>query len=357
MLFNCSSGGGEAILASMLAGRIANLYNNGIPVAEAVEQAMRYATQLFPTISCGVIAITADGQQTTQCNSRIFNVGSAGGTSGSSLLGLLPCTMPVIAPLCFYEDELMRVGVSKHPTRLDQLTFQLKQGLSLVGMSGEQAHALFGTLRRICQSLAQSTGASDVAMMTWAGCTRGHLFPIRGDDEPNGAESKGMNAGADRVEDYQTVFGDGFMAIRQRVARGSPNGDDERDGDGHGDKDGGSATVSLLLLDDAEFHGAVELFQRALDNASLRMSLSTGGWSLYAGPSKPGPLFLSARSGCGYRDVLVASPYIDPCWPSPAPFQHPTGNGPLHFTAALGPRIVDMAALLRLADELRKCVN
>ncbi|KAL7909513.1 nucleophile aminohydrolase [Trichoderma velutinum] len=358
------SGGGEAILASMLAGRIANLYNNGIPIAKAVEQAIRDATQLFPTISCGVIAITADGQQTAQCNSRIFNIGSSGGKSGLSHVGLLPCTMPVISPLCFYEDELMRVGVSRHPTRLNQLTFQLKQDLSLVSMSEEQAHALFGKLNRICQSLAQSTGASDVAMMSWAGCTGGHLFPVGGDVEPKReSESEGLSTEAGRAEDYQTVFGDGVMAIQQRVATGTTGGDDgggDGDGDEDGDRNGASANVSLLLLGDyADIRGAVELFQQALDkDASLRMSLHSGGWSLFAGPSKPrrqGP-------GCLYRDVLVASPYKDPCWPSPAPFQHPTGhrnnsNEPMYFTAALGPRSLDMTGLLRLADQLRNCVN
>ncbi|KAL6787362.1 putative L-asparaginase [Trichoderma sp. SZMC 28012] len=343
------SGGGEAILASMLAGRIANLYSNGITIAKAVEQAMRDASQLFPTISCGVIAITADGQQTAQCNSRIFNIGSSGSKSGSSHVGLLPCTMPIITPLCFYEDELMRVGVSRHPTRLNQLTFQLKQDLSLVNMSEEQVYALFGKLKRICQSLVQSTGASDVAMVSWAGCTGGHLFPIGEDGEPK----REFESETDRTEDYQTVFGDGFMAIRQRVATGTTNGGDVAD-------------ASLLLLGDAEIRWAVELFQRALEkDASLRMGLHSGGWSLFAG-RQLAPLSLSAPSSSApsssycYRDVLVASSYIDPYWPSPAPFQHPTSyrnnsNESLPFTAALGPRSLDMAALLRLADKLRDC--
>ncbi|KAJ4858017.1 asparaginase domain-containing protein [Trichoderma breve] len=303
------SGGGEAILASMLAGRIANLYSNGITIAKAVEQAMRDASQLFPTISCGVIAITADGQQTAQCNSRIFNIGSSGSKSGSSHVGLLPCTMPIITPLCFYEDELMRVGVSRHPTRLNQLTFQLKQDLSLVNMSEEQVYALFGKLKRICQSLVQSTGASDVAMVSWAGCTGGHLFPIGEDGEPK----REFESETDRAEDYQTVFGDGFMAIRQRVATGTTNGGDVAD-------------ASLLLLGDAEIRWAVELFQRALEkDASLRMGLHSGGWSLFAG-RQLAPLSLSAPSSSApsssycYRDVLVASSYIDPYWPSPAPF-------------------------------------
>lgn len=351
MLFNYSSGGGEAILASMLAGRIANLYSNGITIAKAVEQAMRDASQLFPTISCGVIAITADGQQTAQCNSRIFNIGSSGSKSGSSHVGLLPCTMPIITPLCFYEDELMRVGVSRHPTRLNQLTFQLKQDLSLVNMSEEQVYALFGKLKRICQSLVQSTGASDVAMVSWAGCTGGHLFPIGEGGEPK----REFESETDRAEDYQTVFGDGFMAIQQRVTTGTTNGGDVAD-------------ASLLLLGDAEIRWAVELFQRALEkDASLRMGLHSGGWSLFAG-RQLAPLSLSAPSSSApsssycYRDVLVASSYIDPYWPSPAPFQHPTSyrnnsNESLPFTAALGPRNLDMAALLRLADKLRDCVN
>ncbi|KJK76301.1 hypothetical protein H634G_08361, partial [Metarhizium anisopliae BRIP 53293] len=191
-----SSGGGEAIMTSMLAGRIANLYRGGAGIARAVEQAVWEATRLCPSISCGVIAITSDGERTAQCNSRIFNTASAGDAAPRERhVGLLRCTMPVIGPLCCCDDDLLRIGVSKHPTRPGQLTFQLK-GASLADMDREQVFALFGALRRAAKALVGLVGSpvSDVAMMTWPGGDGGHLFPVHirrdSEGEDGGEDSK-----------------------------------------------------------------------------------------------------------------------------------------------------------------------
>ncbi|KJK84702.1 hypothetical protein H633G_11560, partial [Metarhizium anisopliae BRIP 53284] len=183
-------------MTSMLAGRIANLYRGGAGIARAVEQAVWEATRLCPSISCGVIAITSDGERTAQCNSRIFNTASAGDAAPRERhVGLLRCTMPVIGPLCCCDDDLLRIGVSKHPTRPGQLTFQLK-GASLADMDREQVFALFGALRRAAKALVGLVGSpvSDVAMMTWPGGDGGHLFPVHirrdSEGEDGGEDSK-----------------------------------------------------------------------------------------------------------------------------------------------------------------------
>ncbi|KXH34238.1 multidrug resistance protein fnx1 [Colletotrichum salicis] len=172
------SGGGEAILTSMLASRVANLYHSGLKLETAVDKAMWDASGLCPSLSCGVIAITTDGMRTEQCNSRLFTIGSSGSTYGFKY-GLIGCTMPVTAALCCYEDALVRIGVSKHPTRQYQLTFCLKEA-SLITMDRKQVEDLFESLRRASKALLSLGGTDKVAMMTFAGGKGGHLFAIRG---------------------------------------------------------------------------------------------------------------------------------------------------------------------------------
>ncbi|KAK1633996.1 hypothetical protein BDP81DRAFT_451935 [Colletotrichum phormii] len=172
------SGGGEAILTSMLASRVANLYHSGLKLETAVDKAMWDASRLCPSLSCGVIATTTDGMQTAQCNSLLFTIGSSRSTSGFQY-GLIGCTMPVTAPLCCYEDALVRIGVSKHPTRQFQLTFCLKEA-SLITMDRKQVEDLLESLRRAPKALLSLGGADKVAMMTFAGGKGGHLFATRG---------------------------------------------------------------------------------------------------------------------------------------------------------------------------------
>ncbi|KID93485.1 Peptidase T2, asparaginase 2, partial [Metarhizium majus ARSEF 297] len=212
------SGGGEAIMTSMLAGRIANLHGSGVGIARAVEQAVWEATRLCPSISCGVIAITSDGERTAQCNSRIFNTASAGGAAPQHdmerQVGLLRCTMPIIGPLCCYDDDVLRIGVSKHPTRPGQLTFQLK-GSSLADMDREQVFALFGTLRRAAKALVEVVGSSvsDVAMMTWPGGDGGHLFPVHTRRDSKGED--GSMASSTCTERHTAIFHETSVVIRR----------------------------------------------------------------------------------------------------------------------------------------------
>ncbi|KAJ0299212.1 hypothetical protein Brms1b_013203 [Colletotrichum noveboracense] len=176
------SGGGESIITSMLASRVATLYHNGAVLEKAVEMAMWNATSICPAISCGVIAIASDGTQTAQCNSRIFTTASTGPGPGCGFgAGLLACTMPISAPLCFYEDDIVRAGVSKHPSRPNQLTFRLKD-TSLAEMGEGQVAHLFWSLRRVSKTLASLCGVDDVAMVTFPSGNGGHLFAVDNDD-------------------------------------------------------------------------------------------------------------------------------------------------------------------------------
>ncbi|KID60748.1 Isoaspartyl peptidase/L-asparaginase 1 [Metarhizium brunneum] len=335
------SGGGEAIMTSMLAGRIANLYRGGAGIARAVEQAVWEATRRCPSISCGVIAITSDGEQTAQCNSRIFNTASAGDAARCERhVGLLRCTMPVIGPLCCYDDDLLRIGVSKHPTRPGQLTFQLK-GASLADMDREQVFALFGTLRRAAKALVELVGSpvSDVAMMTWPGGDGGHLFPVHIRRDSEGED--GGEDGKDSAERHTAMFHETSMVIRRAGV-----------GDGACRQSG---RRGLLLVGEAEAQGAVGALWGALQGGLREALQLEGPRSPCSGPRSP-----SARSwsllvdpaAAGRGEVLVASSFPDHHWPSPAPFA--SGTHDAEFTAALGPRSWDLDGLRCVADGLRE---
>lgn len=324
-------------MTSMLAGRIANLYRSGAGIGRAVEQAVWEATRLCPSISCGVIAITSDGERTAQCNSRIFNTASAGDAAPRERhVGLLRCTMPVIAPLCCYDDDLLRIGVSKHPTRPGQLTFQLK-GASLAEMDREQVFALFGTLRRAAKALVELVGSpvSDVAMMTWPGGDGGHLFPVHirrdSDGEDGGEDSK------DSTERHTAMFHETSMVIRRAGV-----GDDEQSNGRRG----------LLLVGEAEAQGAVGALWGALQGGLREALQLEGPRSPCSGPHSPRSWSLLVDpAAAGRGDVLVASSFPDHHWPSPAPFT--SGTHDAEFTAALGPRSWNFNVLCYVADGLR----
>lgn len=323
-------------MTSMLAGRIANLHRSGAGIARAVEQAVWEATRLCPSISCGVIAITSDGERTAQCNSRIFNTASAGDAAPQHerQVGLLRCTMPIIGPLCCYDDDLLRIGVSKHPTRPGQLTFQLK-GTSLAGMDREQVFALFGTLRRAAKALVEVVGSSvsDVAMMTWPGGGGGHLFPVH-----TRRDSEGEDGSKDSTctERHTAIFHETSMVIRRASV---------------GDGEQSNGRRGLLLVGEAEAQGAVGALWGALQGGLREALQLEGPRSPCSGPRRPRSWSLLVDPAAAGRDhVLVASSFPDHHWPSPAPF---TSTHDAEFTAALGPRSWDLDGLRCVADGLR----
>ncbi|KAG8412704.1 hypothetical protein J3458_013145 [Metarhizium acridum] len=344
------SGGGEAIMTSMLAGRIANLYRSGVGIAKAVEQAIWEATRLCPSISCGVIAITSDGERTTQCNSRIFTMASAGDAARCGRqVGLLRCTMPIIGPLCCYEDDMMQIGVSKHPTRPGQLTFKLK-GTSLAGMDREQVFAWFGTLRRAAKALVEVVGSSDVAMMTWPGCDGGHLFPVHG---RYAAEERSRSRRS--TEKHSAIFHETSMVIRRACAGGDDGVDEGGEENDDAEEQNGRRACGLFLVSEAEAQGAVEALWGALQGGLREALQPEGPRSPCSGPNCPRRWSLLVDPASAERDeMLVASSFPDHHWPNPAPFEHHgSDHGYAELTAALGPRSWDLDGLRCLAAGLR----
>ncbi|KAJ0327530.1 hypothetical protein COL5a_005911 [Colletotrichum fioriniae] len=314
------SGGGEAILTSMLASRVANLYRSGLKLETAVKKAMWDATGTCPSLSCGIIAITADGKQTAQCNSRLFAIGSAG--LGSSLqYGLIGCTMPIIAPLCCFEDDLVRVGVSKHPTRQGQLTFCLKD-TSLIAMDQKQVENLFGSLRRVAKALLSLGGADSVAMVTFTGGRGGHLFGIRSTGSISPASTDLKEDSAFRahikidktVEPLQVVIDSWQSSVPRRSS-------------------------GFLLAPAVEFRAIVAGVWAALSRG-LRVALQTPlHWAIAADP---------------FHDdlMLLCFTHDKHHWPNAAPFQS-DNIGQLGLTSALGRRILDLEPLCVTAERLR----
>ncbi|EXF76142.1 L-asparaginase 1 precursor [Colletotrichum fioriniae PJ7] len=314
------SGGGEAILTSMLASRVANLYRSGLKLETAVKKAMWDATGTCPSLSCGIIAITADGKQTAQCNSRLFAIGSAG--LGSSLqYGLIGCTMPIIAPLCCFEDDLVRVGVSKHPTRQSQLTFCLKD-TSLIAMDQKQVENLFGSLRRVAKALLSLGGADSVAMVTFTGGRGGHLFGIRSTGSISPASTDLKEDSAFRahikidktVEPLQVVIDSWQSSVPRRSS-------------------------GFLLAPAVEFRAIVAGVWAALSRG-LRVALQTPlHWAIAADP---------------FHDdlMLLCFTHDKHHWPNAAPFQS-DNIGQLGLTSALGRRILDLEPLCVTARRLR----
>ncbi|CAI0654092.1 unnamed protein product [Colletotrichum noveboracense] len=306
-------GGGESIITSMLASRVATLYHNGAVLEKAVEMAMWNATSICPAISCGVIAIASDGTQTAQCNSRIFTTASTGPGPGCGFgAGLLACTMPISAPLCFYEDDIVRAGVSKHPSRPNQLTFRLKD-TSLAEMGEGQVAHLFWSLRRVSKTLASLCGVDDVAMVTFPSGNGGHLNERVGRKQKfvqspcrDGANSWGCYPGGDPGERW----------------------------------DGSCLSRSLLLAPKADFQDLVAGIWSALERGQRVALQEPLRWSVIAHPPTG-------------RDVTVLGFALsEPHWPSPPPFQT-AHTGHRELTSALGPRVTDLEPLWAIAGRLR----
>ena len=135
-----------------------------------------------------------------------------------------------------------------------------------------------------------------------------------------------LSPGENSIHDNPDDMCDASVTIRRRLGQGV-------------------CQRGFLLGPNDEFRGIVEALWEAFERG-LRAALQGGAgtgcqWSI-ASLSAPESL-----------DVLLASPYSDPHWPSPAP----VGTGSRGLTSALGPRTRHVRALCAVAATLRASLD
>lgn len=143
-----SSGSGEAILKSMVAGKAAMHERLGYNLEDAVKTAVLNSAQYFENSSCGVIALDAKGNSSVHCDSRTFVVATAG-SNLSTRSGVVESTIPILNQLVCYEDSVIRVGMAKYPTMTAQLAMELKSPVPIAALDVETFVDVFLRLRMI----------------------------------------------------------------------------------------------------------------------------------------------------------------------------------------------------------------
>ncbi|RDW63732.1 hypothetical protein BP6252_11277 [Coleophoma cylindrospora] len=169
-------GSGEAILKASIAGRAAADVRHGRGIDEAIKGALLRSTDLDQTSSSGAIGIDAQGTISIHCNSRIFAVASASSTSQFTA-GFIPSTIPITNQLICFENELIQVGMSRHPTAPNQLSVELKNYTSIMDLELKDFLDYFCTLRIMSHALQKISGHELCGFVT-AGEQEATLLPI-----------------------------------------------------------------------------------------------------------------------------------------------------------------------------------
>ncbi|RDW59185.1 hypothetical protein BP5796_12109 [Coleophoma crateriformis] len=170
------SGSGETILKASIAGRAAADVRHGRGIDEAIKGALLRSTDLDQKSSSGAIGIDAKGTISIHCNSRIFAVASASSTS-QFVAGFIPSTIPIINQLICFENELIRVGMSRHPTAPNQLSVELKRNTSIMDLELKDFLDYFCTLRIMSHALQKISGL-ELCGFVMAGDQEATLLPI-----------------------------------------------------------------------------------------------------------------------------------------------------------------------------------
>lgn len=326
----------------MLSSRIVNHYRSGQPLDKAVSTAILEATQLFPDTSCGVIAVSSHGEQVVHCNSRIFTVARGGWQNLPPLDAVVPCTIPVITPLCVYEDNVVRVGFLKHPTVPFQMHFQLLQGQSLAKMDEVAFTELFLTLKDVAGILAEVAAVPYVVIKTAPAGDAGCLSPVKQHNTGNTCVQRPREEEEEEPTRLKRVaFETGYTALlfRGRVEVYRPEevevglGGRGAGGPAHL-QDDSSRPASFFALSGDDFCGACKALYGAL-TLGLQEALQIQSWSLAA----PIPLEHEDASGAyGAWAVLRDAYSPGPSWPAPSAF---IVDGTAPLSTDLGPRVSD----------------
>lgn len=307
----------------MLSNRIVNRYGAGQPLDHAVSSAILEATQLFPDTSCGVIAISSAGEQIVHCNSRIFTVARGGSWNLPPLDAVLPCTLPVITPLCIYKDDVVKIGFLKHPTVPFQVHFQLLQGRNLAHLDEAAFQGLLLTLKDVAGVLAQLAAVPHVAMKTAPTGDAGCLFPVKQRPTSLCAQRPpGVDPPLKRVA-FETGHAALLFAGRVEVYRPEASGAGEA-----------QSPAGFFALDGNGFRGACSALYGALTlglQEALQEALQVQSWSLTVAPSAGGGAWAVLQGAGAYSPGSSR-------WPAPAAF-NVDGTAPL--STDLGTKVSD----------------
>lgn len=172
-----SSGTGEAILKSGIAGKIAAKYDSGKSLDETVRSVVLDSARLYPRSSCGVIALSADGTVSIQSNSRLFSVAFSSSKESSRFAGIVPSSFPILDQHIIHADDMMQAGVAKYPTMRNQIAMELKAGLRIHSMNLVTFLIFFSKVRQLARAVQGVTSSKYVGFIT-AGTDRALLFPI-----------------------------------------------------------------------------------------------------------------------------------------------------------------------------------
>lgn len=299
----------------MLASRVVQFYKGGLSIDTAVSKSIGAAEKQFPSISCGIIAITADGSMSARCNSRTFTIARA--SRDIAAFDRVPCGMSIIQPLCFYRDEMVMIGLSNHPTLLNQAIFKLRSGHSFTELNEKSFKVFFNTLRRVASVMAHRMGVASVALMIFPNDKGGFLFPI-------GKDIQHRNPILDRKREYRLAIGDSYNA---RVTKDSiiivGSNDHEH----------------IFTSPEAQFHKGVQAVWAMMGNG-LRKMMERKEWALLFDP----------LSDC----LMSAGLYPDMSWPKPAPFHQ---KHPGYFETGLGPRVPVTNQMQYLAVVLKIAIS
>lgn len=154
-----SSGSGEAILKSRVASRVAEMFRSGLDLEQATRSALLTSADQDVEASCGVIALTVDGQMTSACNARTFAVASAGSACEANAR-IIPNSFTHITGLVFYKDADCTIGYAKYPVMDGQAILELHSAQSLVHLDRALFETVWKTLARTVKALMSSHGQS-----------------------------------------------------------------------------------------------------------------------------------------------------------------------------------------------------
>lgn len=154
-----SSGTGETILKASLAGKIAAAVNNNTALDRAVKEAILYMAKQSEDASCGVIAIDAAASVSIQNSSRVFATASA--TSSSPSVALLgQNTISILTQHQFYEDDILRAGLTRYPTTPMQVAIELQGQVALCALDAYLFKKFFLKVWKLTEVLRATTGVS-----------------------------------------------------------------------------------------------------------------------------------------------------------------------------------------------------
>jgi hypothetical protein len=158
----------------MVASQAASKLSRCASLSDAIRGSVLRSAQLFPTSSCGVIAVHREGDISIHCNSRLFAIASAG-SHIPTIAGVIRSTIPLLKQLVVFEDDFLAVALAKYPTMANQLTAELKRTSCVAALELDAFLDVFSKLRIIAESSSHYFGIVDCGIIM-STPTEAHLY-------------------------------------------------------------------------------------------------------------------------------------------------------------------------------------